>query len=58
MYTYNCQACRKDFNSLVSNMKIKYWICPTCINIYVKVDRYFKDMRKALKPKEYAIDSN
>jgi len=39
-------------------MKIKYWICPKCINIYVKVDRYFKDMRKVLKPKERAIEVN
>lgn len=58
MYTYNCRACYKDFKSNTASMKIRYWICPKCINIYVKVDRYFKDMRKVLKPKERVIEVN
>ena len=57
MYTYNCQACRKDFNSNISNMKIKHWVCQPCIDIYIKVDRYFKSMKKQFKPKEYAIEA-
>ena len=57
-YEYRCKACNESFTCEIAPTKeMRTRVCPKCIGIYSKVDRYFRLLRKKYQPKEEHVPS-